>query len=330
MAVHAAGDAEEIAEASAAIFSGRIRGLEIARALGVTDEEVPPDWIATGEILKSKPGAIVDREGIENSDQRLRGSATSEERAASGEVFPVLHCFQEIPCNPCTSVCPRGLIRIDGPDIRSLPRFVADEVGSECIGCLKCVTICPGLAISLVDRRTDPEAPRVTLPFEYGESRLNVGDRVVVLDTVGGVLGESEVVGLRAHPSADRTVLVTLLAASEVAERIAGIRVQEPSISEALPEPLEPLGDETIVCRCERVTAGEIRECIRAGYRDMNEIKAVTRAGMGACGGKTCTALIRRLFREEGVPLGEVTENVRRPLFVEVPLGTFAGVREEE
>ncbi len=34
MNVFAAGDAEEIAEASAAIFSGKIRGLEIARALG--------------------------------------------------------------------------------------------------------------------------------------------------------------------------------------------------------------------------------------------------------------------------------------------------------
>jgi sarcosine oxidase subunit alpha len=58
----------------------------------------------------------------------------------------------------------------------------------------------------------------------------------------------------------------------------------------------------------------------------MNTIKAVTRAGMGACGGKTCTNLIKRLFREEGVPLEQVTENTRRPLFAEVELGAFAGV----
>jgi hypothetical protein len=57
----------------------------------------------------------------------------------------------------------------------------------------------------------------------------------------------------------------------------------------------------------------------------MNEVKAVTRAGMGACGGKTCTALIKRIFREEGVPTDEVAEEVKRPLFIEVPLGTFAG-----
>jgi hypothetical protein len=61
----------------------------------------------------------------------------------------------------------------------------------------------------------------------------------------------------------------------------------------------------------------------------MNEIKIVTRAGMGACGGKTCTALIQRLFREEAVPPADVTENVRRPLFVEVPLGVLAGASDE-
>ena len=55
----AAGDAEEIAEASAAMFSGKIKGLEIAHALGHNVGEIPPDWYRTAEILKSKPGATV-------------------------------------------------------------------------------------------------------------------------------------------------------------------------------------------------------------------------------------------------------------------------------
>jgi sarcosine oxidase subunit alpha len=97
-----------------------------------------------------------------------------------------------------------------------------------------------------------------------------------------------------------------------------------------LPAAVEPIDDATIVCRCERVTAGEIRARIRAGLRDVNELKAVTRASMGACCGKTCTALIARLFRDEGVPAHDVTENARRPLFIEVPLGVFAGVEEEQ
>jgi NAD(P)H-nitrite reductase large subunit len=76
------------------------------------------------------------------------------------------------------------------------------------------------------------------------------------------------------------------------------------------------------------VTAGEIRSLIRKGYRDINEIKAVSRAGMGACGAKTCTGLIHRLFREEGISLDKVVDQSLRPLFMEVPLAVFAGADE--
>ena len=310
LSVYAAGDAEEIAEASAAIFSGRIRGLEIARALRASDEEVPEEWRTMGEILKSKPGAATR----ENVPEIAEG------------VVPVLHCSQEIPCNPCTSVCPQKLIRIDGADIRRLPQYVGSPGGASCVGCDRCVAICPGLAITLVDSRTDRERPTVTIPMEVGESRPRVGEQVAVLDTTGEVLAAANVDAVR---RSDRTLLVRLRLPRAVAKRAAGIRVQEAWVGEPLPDAVEPIGDATIVCRCERVTAGEIRARIREGCRDMNEIKTVTRAGMGACGGKTCAVLIARLFREEGVPGAEVTENVRRPLFVEVPFGAFAGVEEE-
>ena len=39
--------------------------------------------------------------------------------------------------------------------------------------------------------------------------------------------------------------------------------------------------------------------------RDLNQLKGKTRAGMGACGGKTCPPLIQRLFREEGLRVVE-------------------------
>ena len=91
-------------------------------------------------------------------------------------------------------------------------------------------------------------------------------------------------------------------------------------------EQVQRIDDDDIVCRCERVTAGEIRKLIREGVRDLNHLKALTRAGMGACGGKTCPALIARIFREEGVPAPQVTPFTQRPVFMEVPLGAFAGV----
>ncbi len=305
----AAGDAEEIAEASAAIFSGKIRGLEVARALGRDIGEISSGWYRTADILKSKPGPV--------AAERTPGQAAG--------VFPVLHCNQEIPCDPCTAVCPNGLIEMDGTDIRRLPSFAGERNGKGCSGCEKCVAICPGLAITLVDYRKDAEFPTVAIPFEFPQERLKAGDRVVVEDTEGRPLGQVEVGAVKALKANDRTVIVKVRAPGAYAKRIAGLRLQPEAAAEPLDEFVERTADDTIVCRCERVTAGEIRRLIREGVRDINEIKTVTRSSMGSCGAKTCTPLIHRLFREEGVPDAEVVDQSKRPLFMEVSLGTFAG-----
>jgi NAD(P)H-nitrite reductase large subunit len=149
---------------------------------------------------------------------------------------------------------------------------------------------------------------------------------VTVVDTAGQPLGNVEVTQARLGKATDRTILVKVRAPVEFARRIAGIQVQDKAVSGGLEHYVERLTDDLIVCRCERVTLGEIRAVIESGVRDINAIKALTRAGMGACGSKTCNSLIKRAFRELGVPLEDVTDNTARPLFVEVPFGVLAGV----
>ncbi|MEW6227376.1 MAG: (2Fe-2S)-binding protein [Bacillota bacterium] len=52
-------------------------------------------------------------------------------------------------------------------------------------------------------------------------------------------------------------------------------------------------GKETVViCRCEDVTLDEIRDLITNGYTTMEEIKRITRCGMGPCQGRTCRQLV--------------------------------------
>lgn len=46
--------------------------------------------------------------------------------------------------------------------------------------------------------------------------------------------------------------------------------------------------DETLICRCECVSAGEIRKAAAEGYHEANEIKRMTRCGMGQCQGRMC------------------------------------------
>jgi NADPH-dependent 2,4-dienoyl-CoA reductase/sulfur reductase-like enzyme/ferredoxin len=301
------GDAEEIAEASAAIFSGKIRGREIAQSLGHTDVQVPASWYRTAEILKSKPGVEIEEYVPEFQEG----------------VIPVFHCTQEIPCNPCSTLCPHGLIFIDSQDIRQLPTFLGN--GYCCEACEQCVIGCPGLAITLIDYRKNPLQPIVSIPYEFSREPLDAKDSLVAMDTQGNTIGEYEVLSIHKTKDSDRTAVVQIEVPREIATKVAGIQVQDEYITHPLDQYIAHIEDDIIVCRCERVNAGEIRSLIRQGYRDFNEIKTVTRAGMGACGGKTCTTIIKRIFREEGISDEEVTDQTKRPLFMEAPLELFAG-----
>lgn len=64
-----------------------------------------------------------------------------------------------------------------------------------------------------------------------------------------------------------------------------------------------------IVCRCELVSEGEIRDAIRRGAATLDGVKLRTRCGMGRCQGGFCTPRIIRLLREElGLAPAEVTK----------------------
>lgn len=59
--------------------------------------------------------------------------------------------------------------------------------------------------------------------------------------------------------------------------------------------------DETIICRCECVTAGEIRKAVKEGFTNPREVKIATRSGMGTCQGRSCgTALAEIIAQETG------------------------------
>ncbi len=80
-----------------------------------------------------------------------------------------------------------------------------------------------------------------------------------------------------------------------------------------------------IICRCEEITKGEIREAIRSGIKTLNGIKRVTRAGMGLCQGQTCERLVSQILCEElGVKREEVEPSTARAPVRPVPISVFA------
>lgn len=61
----------------------------------------------------------------------------------------------------------------------------------------------------------------------------------------------------------------------------------------------ESIDDDVRVCRCEAVTAGQIRVAARNVGNDVAAVKGLTRAGMGPCQGRECSAMVAALSGSE-------------------------------
>jgi thioredoxin reductase len=87
----------------------------------------------------------------------------------------------------------------------------------------------------------------------------------------------------------------------------------------------EAVTDDTVVCRCEEVTAGAIREATELGATDARTVKLLTRAGMGWCQGRICGSSVAGLLSGRGDGrAGSGGGAVARALTWPVPLGVLA------
>ncbi len=79
---------------------------------------------------------------------------------------------------------------------------------------------------------------------------------------------------------------------------------------------LYAMSDDTMACRCESVTAGEIRELVHQGLTDTNEIKAIIRCGMGPCQARMCGPAVSELVAQSS----GLSPELIRPLRPRPPL----------
>lgn len=92
--------------------------------------------------------------------------------------------------------------------------------------------------------------------------------------------------------------------------------------------------DDTIICRCEEITLGEIKAAVADGARTIGEVKMITRTGMGNCQGRMCehsvaAAIIQALAAEQ-VPPESVGHYSSRPPLYPIPEGYLAQATIEE
>jgi len=115
-----------------------------------------------------------------------------------------------------------------------------------------------------------------------------------------------------------------------VLARLAEARGEEPPAPAPAPAaataaPGEAPDDDLIICRCEEITKGQIRQAIRDGMATLNGVKRVTRAGMGLCQGQTCARLVSGILAQElGLAPGEVEPTTARAPNRPVPMHVFA------
>ena len=125
----------------------------------------------------------------------------------------ILECVQEIPCNPCVDSCPVHAISMKDINAPPVNNF------EKCIGCTKCVGVCPGLAIFVV-KITDDKA-WITLPYEFIPVP-KVGDIVQALDRNGLLRSNALVKKIVKH---GKTLVITIEVQSSLAMDIRNIKV---------------------------------------------------------------------------------------------------------
>ncbi len=112
-------------------------------------------------------------------------------------------------------------------------------------------------------------------------------------------------------------------------QREAQVRPFLEALYAPAPDIIAP-ADGTVVCRCEEVTAGSVREAVDVGAPGPNQVKSFLRTGMGPCQGRVCglavTAIIAAQMKQEPQ---EVDYYRIRPPLKPLPLAELANYEVE-
>ncbi|MFC8520166.1 FAD-dependent oxidoreductase [Streptomyces sp. NPDC057257] len=154
----------------------------------------------------------------------------------------------------------------------------------------------------LLGCRTEPDttgADQLPVVDEDGATSI---DGLYVAGDCAGIAGV-HAAGVRGELAAH--AILRRLTPRGSAPQVAGLRRRARALERfaALADRLYPLPadavtaipDATQVCRCEAVTAGEIRKAAATGWNDLHGTKAATRAGMGPCQGRECGHIVAAL-----------------------------------
>ncbi len=295
---HGVGDSVRIGEGTSAVLRGRQCAYEVMQNLGkrINYEEY---LSVSKEYLDSqqKPKRILE---VPNHPDAERAAA---------KPFIIMDCLYGFACNPCSFACKQGAITKSSTSVTPVVDY------NKCIGCMDCVNQCPGLAIFGYNTQKN----LLFLPIEYAAKE---GSEVFLVDNNGQKVGEGVIEKILIKPNKTNVARVhaTKLTSADITSARGFI------VKENYPEPLKftPAHNEkaeTYICHCEDVTIEKLVELI--GDRKTitcDELKHISRLGMGACRGTRCLPRAKAALRPYGIEVtGEFTP--RGPMANQVNLG---------
>lgn len=310
-ACYGVGDSVRIGEGTSAVLRGRQCAYEIMQELGkrIDYEEylsVSKEYIDS----QQRPKRVLE-EPLKPSAERMQQRG-----------FVIADCLYGFACNPCSFSCKQGAIAKNSTS--STPVIDYDK----CIGCMECVSHCPGLAI--FGYRTDKH--QLYLPVEF---EVSAGTEVFLVDDNGAKVGEGVVDRVMLKPNKTNVAVVT-------AQKIYGetsvedlLKVRGFIARDRYPEPLDLVpaqadNEDCYICHCEDVKLKDLLAAI--GDRKSitaHELKHITRIGMGVCRGSRCLPRARQALRAYGIEVtGEFTP--RGPMANLVEIGNVCNVDRKE
>ena len=284
--VYGIGDAIRIGEGTSAVLRGKQVAYEIMDELAMRYKY--------DDYLK------ISKEYIDSQQHPIRviekPYAPSKER--KNKPFVQIDCLYGFACNPCAFACPHGAITKSSSSV--VPKIDFDK----CIGCMICVTQCPGLAIFgyNIDKQ------QLFLPVEY---EVNEGSEVFLVNNQGEKAGEGIIEKVVLKPN--KTNLVRIKATTISGDKL--LEVTGFIVKENYPQPIEflpvkkEIQSKEFICHCDDVSLDEIVEAVgERQFISIDEIKHITRLGMGACRGKRCIRRLRASLYNKNIQIvGDAT-----------------------
>lgn len=282
-----AGDSVRIGEGTSAVLRGIQAGYEVAQELGFR--------INYDDYLN------ISKEYIDSQQHPFRIKQEPEHPNDMGRMekpFVIMDCLYGFACNPCEFACKYDAITKTSTNVTPSIDY------SKCIGCLECVYQCPGLAIFGYHINKD----WCFLPIEFD---VTEGTEVYLVDNNGKKVGNGVIE--KVQTKSNKTNVARVKSLDVHGNDLMNVRGfiktdKYPQSIEFKAVEIEKNGT-NYVCHCDDVDIDYIvKEVGKRTSISVDEIKHITRLGMGPCRGKRCIPRLRLKLREHGIELlGDVT-----------------------